>query len=264
MVISHIYDLRNKLSEYAFKGAMMRRLIVAGAMAACLAMGNTSDAAIYSYVDWQTANPGGGTASGVITIGASTVNVNFAATFAGGAPGSFFFAQTSGGGTNYWNPSSPYISAQVENAPPTTDIVSLIGGANQIYTVTLSEAIKDPIMSIVSLGRSGLPTSYDFDSPFTIVSQGAGFFGGSATALQQLPGDILVGNEGHGTIQFIGTFSTFSWVVPTPENWHGFTFGIRTTEAIEPNEIPEPASLVLLLFGTAGIAGLKRFRQQVG
>ena len=37
-----------------------------------------------------------------------------------------------------------------------------------------------------------------------------GFWGGTPTSLAQLPGDILRGNEGHGTIQFIGTFSTFS------------------------------------------------------
>ena len=118
-------------------------------------------------------------------------------------------------------------------------------------------------MAIVSLGQPGLPTTYDFDSPFTIVSQGTGYWGGNATALQQLPGDILRGNEGHGTIQFIGTFSTFSWVVPTPENWHGFTFGIRTTEAIEPgpgpSPVPEPASLALFSIG-AGLVFARRRR----
>ena len=75
-------------------------------------------------------------------------------------------------------PDAPYVSAQVDNAPPDTDIISLIGGVNQTYRVTLSEAIKDPIMAIVSLGRTSVPTTYDFDSPFTIVSQDAGFWGG--------------------------------------------------------------------------------------
>src|SRR6185437_8537024 len=40
------------------------------------------------------------------------------------------------------------------------------------------------------------------------------------------------GSEGNGTIRFVGTFSTFSWTVPIPEFWHGFTFGIRTTDAL--------------------------------
>lgn len=53
-------------------------------------------------------------------------------------------------------------------------------------------------------------------------------------SLVQLPNNVLQGAEGHGTIQFLGTFSTFSWEVPITENWHGFTFGIRTTERNEP------------------------------
>ena len=229
--------------------------------AALFLASGVASAVPYNYVDWITVNPSGGTASGVITLpDASTVTVGFQALNANGSPGTFFFGQT-GCGTNYWNPSTPYISAQVSNAPPNCELLALIGGQNQTYRVTLSEAIKDPIMAIVSLGNPGLPTTYDFDSPFDIVSQGAGFFGGSGSALQELPGDILRGNEGHGTIQFIGTFSEFSWLVPTPENWHGFTFGIRTTLAIEPNPpsgVPEPGTLALVAGALAGVWGLRR------
>ena len=113
-------------------------------------------------------------------------------------------------------------------------------------------------MAIVSLGRTDTPTTYDFDSPFDIVSQGEGFWGGDATSLQELSGDILEGSEGHGTIQFIGTFSVFSWTVPTPEAWHGFTFGIRTTEAIEPTPLPAPAMAGLFGLGLAGLGFLRR------
>ena len=104
-----------------------------------------------------------------------------------------------GCGTNYWSPSTPYVSAQVSNPPPACDIVSLIGGVNQTYIVTLSEAIKDPIMAVLSLGQPSVFTTYDFDAPFDIVSQGTGFWGGNASSLVELPGDILQGNEGHGT-----------------------------------------------------------------
>jgi hypothetical protein len=235
-------------------------LIQAALLAAGLATGGSASAALYHYVDWTVANVAGGTAAGVITLpDLSTVIVTFTATTAAGGPGNLYAAQTNGG-INYWNPSTPYISPQVQNAPPGTDIIQLAGGTNQTYTVTLSAAIKDPIMAVLSLGNPGLPTTYDFDSPFDIVSQGAGYWGGSATALQELPGDILRGNEGHGTLQFIGTFSTFSWTVPTTETWHGFTFGIRTTEALEPNGAPEPASLLLIGVGLLAAAAARRRR----
>lgn len=166
------------------------------------------------------------------------------------------FVKFDGSAPNYWNPTTPYTSAVVSNAPPNTDIVALNGGQNQIYTVTLGAAIVDPIMAIVSLGAPGIPTTYNFDSPFTILSQGVGYWGGSSTALQELPGNVLQGTEGSGTIQFIGTFTQFSWTVPTPEYWHGFTFGIRTTEALN---VPEPTTL--LLFG-AGLLALVAARRR--
>ncbi len=219
-------------------------------------------AAPYQYVDWTAALPGSGTASGTITLpDASTVSVGFSVTQAGGSAGTFAFAQTAGG-VNYWNPSAPYVSAQVDNAPPDSDIIALVGGSSTTtYTLTLSDAIKDPIMAIVSLGQPWLRVTYDFDRPFTIVSQGGGYWGGSSTALSQLPGDILEGYEGHGTIQFIGTFSTFSWTAPTSEYWHGFQFGIRTTELLEPTPpIPEPSTYALWLLGLGVLVALRRRR----
>lgn len=205
-----------------------------GAVIAVLLFTPSARAAVYSYVDWTSASVATGAAAGLVTRpDSSTVSVTFNAIAADGSSGRLYGAQVNGG-VNYWSPTAAYVSVQVENAPPTPDILQLQGGQNETYRVTLSEPIKDPIMALVSLGQAGVPTTYAFDAPFTIVSQGAGYFGGSATALESLPGNVLRGSEGSGTIQFIGTFSSFSWTVPTPESWHGFTFGIRTTERLEP------------------------------
>lgn len=237
------------------------RTLAALAVSACSA---SAFAATYYYVDWTSASVATGSATGTITLpDSSTVTVNFQAIDADGTDGTLYGAQTSGG-INYWIPSTPYLSSQVENAPPDSDILQLAGGLSQLYRVTLSEPIKDPIMAILSLGQPSVTTTYDFDSPFTIVSQGAGYWGGTGTSLVQLPGDILQGNEGHGTIQFIGTFSTFGWTVPTPETWHGFTFGIRTTERIEPTEpptgVPTPAPVALLGLGLIALVATARRR----
>lgn len=214
---------------------LLRRVtwILLGAAAAAFAVALPVQGATYYYVDWTSANVGGGTATGTITLpGSAPVTVTFQAVNPGGTPGNLFGAQTAGG-INYWIPSTPYISAQVSNPPPDSDILQLAGGQNQTYIVTLSQPIKDPIMAIVSLGAPGTPIDYVFNTPFTIVSQGAGYWGNGP--LTALPGNILRGQEGHGTIQFLGTFSTFSWTVPNTEAWHGFTFGIRTTPVLEPN-----------------------------
>ncbi len=243
---------------------MNRKFALAAGVAAAFAFTPvTASAVLYHYVDWTSADVSGGTASGTITLpDTSTVTVSFEAINADTTPGTLNFAQTDGTGTNYWNANgqAPYLSTEVDNAPPDSDIISLVGGVNQTYRVTLSEAIRDPIMAIVSLGNGSTPTTYDFDSPFDIVSQDEGHWGGSTTAFSELAGDILEGTEGHGTIQFIGTFSTFTWTVPTPENWHGFTFGIRTTEAIEPTAVPEPAAIVMFGLGLAGLGFLRRRR----
>lgn len=211
----------------------------------------------YYYTDWLTADPSAGTAHGVITLpDSSTVSVDFAAVYADGSPGSFLGAYLSGNWPWSGYPAT-YTGSEVGNLPSgnTSDMLQLVGGQDQIYKVHLSAAIKDPLMDIVSLGDTGTPTEYDFDSPFTILSQGPAQFGGGNASLQQ-SGNNLIGKEGNGTIKFVGTYSDFSWTVPTPETWHGFTFGIRTTEALEPNpptDVPEPPSAPLFGLGLAGV-----------
>jgi hypothetical protein len=217
----------------------------------------------YYYTDWLTANPGLGTAHGVITLpDSSTVTVDFSAVYADGSPGSFVGAYTAANWGGWSDYSADYLSSTVSTIPY-PDMIQLQGGQNQIYKVHLGASIKDPLMDIVSLGANGTNTHYNFNSPFTILSQGGDYWGGCSACLSQ-SGNDLIGNEGSGAIQFIGTYSDFSWEAPFGEYWHGFTFGIRTTLAIEPNppstSVPEPGTVALIGLGLAGLAAIRRKR----
>lgn len=216
---------------------------------------STSTSDIFYYVDWESANPSTGTASGTIRLGdGSTVDVTFEVFGEYGSPGTFLGAQTSGG-DNFWVPNAPYISDDVPNAPPDSDIIQLSGGNNDRYTITFSESVKDPIMPVLSLGQAGNAITYNFDREFEVVSTGRGYYGDGPFFVKPESGNmVLVGEEGHGTIRFIGTFSTLSWTVPTPEVWHGITLGIRTTTAIEPDD-ETPPSIEVTVSGTQGNNG---------
>ncbi len=190
----------------------------------------------YYYVDWTAANAGAGTASGTISLpGRPAVGVSLRVINPDGSAGTFYGATTQTGcGTSFWtaNSSAPYVSASVLNGPPACDIIALRGGSSSKYEITFSEPVKDPIMPVLSLGSGSIPAFYDFDRQFQVVSTGQGYWGNGTFRAD--PGEVLYGAEGHGTIRFIGSFTTFHWMVPRPETWHGFTLGIRTTVAAEP------------------------------
>jgi hypothetical protein len=79
-----------------------------------LVFASVAVADVVSWTDWTSAATG--IVTGTLNTGSSTVDVT--------STGLYGFAQISGG-TNYWNPSAPYLSAVVDNAPPGTGIVAL-------------------------------------------------------------------------------------------------------------------------------------------
>ena len=226
----------------------MKHLLIPVAASALLA--GSASAATLVWADWTAADSS--SASG--TLGSGTVAFS----------GALSPAAQVAGGTNFWAVNSGiYTPTGAENPPPDSDIIRLTGGAGTgTQTLTFSQAVVNPLMAIMSLGRPGFDVSYDFDQPFDIVNQGVGHFGGSATALSELPGDVLNGREGHGLIQFQGTFTSLSWTIPTGEFWHGFQIAYDADDQMAP--IPLPGSFGLVLAGLGGLGLLARRRRARG
>jgi MYXO-CTERM domain-containing protein len=198
-----------------------------------------------NWVDWTSSSGTGAnqTATGVLHLGSTDVTVTYT--------GEIFFAQTSGG-TDYWNPSSPYISPAVDNAPDwngSTDIIAL--NATQLRTLTFSQPVDNLFFAVVSLNGNG----YIFDRDFNILSSGCGYWGcGTLTKSSPGPGQFELNGatgEPHGTIQFIGAYSTISWTSAAAETWNGFTIGTYGLA-------PEPSSWGLALIGAAALPLLRR------
>jgi hypothetical protein len=191
-----------------------------------------------SWTVWSSCTPSSGVDTG--TMGG--VGVTYT--------GEIDFCNQSGvGNFNYFIPTSTYTSSTVSNAPTDGGMIA-ISGTPATHTFTFSSPVTNLVLSEVSLGQPGLAVIYNFDEPFTILSCGPnGVFGGGCITQS---GDSMIGNEGDGTIEFAGTFSSLSFTVTGSEFWNGFTIG--TAASASPT--PEPSTLVMLGTGLAGLAGL--------
>lgn len=168
-----------------------------------------------------------------------------------------FHYPVSGGGTNFWdhpssNADNTYTaSPTVDNGPPDSDVIVMREAGTR--TITFGQAVVNPVMSILSLGSGSLAVQYDFDTDFDILSVGAGTFDPSGNGtLMKLPGNVLEGVEGHGLIQFTGTYTSISWSSNVYEDFHAIQIGVESTV------VPVPAAVWLFGSGLIGLVGLAR------
>ncbi|MBU1566214.1 MAG: PEP-CTERM sorting domain-containing protein [Proteobacteria bacterium] len=207
---------------------------------------HSASASTITWTDWQSATPG------TVTGSMGSVGVTYT--------GNYSFAQL-GTGENYWtepNPGQePYTgSALIDNAPTPSEMIALNSSAT--HTITFSEAVLNPVMAIVSMGRPSSPVSYAFNQPFSFLSGGVGYWSysnaGNAGAYSIL-GNTLTGNEFHGAIMFGGPITSISWLSTPQEDWHGVTVGVSEV-------VPEPATMLLFGTGILGLAGAVRRRKK--
>jgi hypothetical protein len=222
-----------KPTRFAFARSTFAKIALVG-------MGALAAPASWAAVDWTDwTSKTSDTVSGSVLVDSTPVSVTYS-----GAQ--YSFAQLNGIGTNYWAPTTPYLSPMVGNAPGTSDIVAL--SASGTSTITFSQPIVNPLIALVSWNRANVTFGGGTDlQTYNIqyLSSGCGYWGCGTYATPT--GNSFIGSgELHGVIELLGTYSSISFTDSTPENWHGLTVGVEGGLA---TTVPEPATDALLMAG---------------
>ena len=204
----------------------------------------TASSAFSAPINWTSWTIGGSGATGTVTQNGTAIDV----TYVGHALST---------DKSNWGEGSPapYTgSSVVDNAPTSGISLKDISTKN---TLTFGQNLIDPVFALYSVGSGSIPVDYIFDQPFTLISQGEGHWGGSATSFS-VSGNTLTGEEGNGVVQFAGSISSISWDNAPAEFHHGFTLG--AIDEIAP--VPEPSTFLLLGSGLAGLGFYARKRKK--
>lgn len=147
---------------------------------------------------------------------------------------------------------SSFTNSIVTNTPGSNGTIAMTGVDNGTNNFHFSHAVVDPIIAIWSVGQGGMPVTFNFNNPFTVLSSGGGHWGGG-TLIQS--GNSVTGYEGNGLIQFSGTYTDLSFSIPNYEYYYGVTVGDLTSA------VPEPETYAMLLAGL-GLLGFMAGRRK--
>jgi hypothetical protein len=223
---------------------MRGSVLASAAVALAVFIGGSAHASTIDWATWSSSSSNaltGGTATGTTAAG---VTINYT-------------GEVESLVANYpsWNPAATWADGTIiSNAPPNSGgIIKLFGGPGTgTDTITFSQAVLNPVIAIWSLGQNGDPTTFNFNTLFTVVAGGpSAEYGGSTVTPPS--GTIVVGSEGNGSLLFAGAISSISWTNPSFENWYGFTVGVSA--------VPEPGTWAMMILGLAGI-GFMAYRRK--
>lgn len=158
--------------------------------------------------------------------------------------GSVNFSQLNNVGTDYWVDNG--YTQGIVNRPTGVDLISLNAAGQK--TVTFASPVKDVYLAFTSWNGN----TVQFSAPFTVVSQGAGFWGNGTFNVNGTNDGFFGNGEVHGVLKFAGTYTSLSFT-DSSENWHGFTVGIAA--------VPEPQSWALMIAGFGLVGAAMRRRQ---
>ena len=215
---------------------MSLKFFAAAAVATLLAAGSAA-ADTVSWTNW-TSQPDATHAEGSITAGMNSVDVSY--------EGSIFFTQLNNAGTDYWVDGG--YTQGVVNRPTGTDLISLDDGG--LKTISFSHAVLNPYLAFTSWNNN----TVTFSAPFTVISQGCGYWGCGTFIPNMTNTGFSANTEVHGVLQFQGAFTSLSFN-DTNERWHGFTVGVGSVS------VPEPATWAMMIMGFGAVGAVVRRRR---
>jgi hypothetical protein len=188
------------------------------------------------WIDWTDVS------NGSLTDGSSTIDVSMS-----GMPRSLF-----DGDYYYNNPSTGYTSETGTYAGLEPNDLIRVSSAG-VITINFSQEVVNPYMALVSVGQPNYAVTYNFEDPFNVVSSGPNVWWG-VDGVYSVNGTQFSGSEFNGVLQFTGTFSSISFEIANPENWHGFNFGVVSDGDTDDDvtTVPEPSTMLLLTIGIVG------------